>query len=54
MLAVVLVFVGLLAVSTVIVTIDHGFDVLTVVSLLVLALLGFGILGALLSTPPDE
>jgi hypothetical protein len=32
---------------------DGGFDVLTVLSLLVLALFGFGIVGALLH-PPEE
>jgi hypothetical protein len=32
----------------------EGIDVLVVVSLLVLALLGFGVLGALSSPPPDE
>jgi hypothetical protein len=32
---------------------DRGFDVLTVLSLLVLALFGFGIVGALLH-PPEE
>jgi hypothetical protein len=53
-LAVALVFVILLAGLTISVTIEQGFDVLTVLSLLVLALIGFGVLGALLNQPPDE
>jgi hypothetical protein len=53
-LAVALVFVILLAGLTISVTIEQGFDVLTVLSLLVLALIGFGVLGALLNHPPDE
>jgi hypothetical protein len=44
----------LLAGLTISVTVEHGFDVLTVLSLLVLALIGFGVLGALLNQPPDE
>jgi hypothetical protein len=47
-------FVVLLAGLTISVTLEHGFDVLTVISLVVLALLGFGVLGALFSRPPDE
>jgi hypothetical protein len=39
---------------TVNVVIDHGFDVITALALLVLALIGFGIVGALLNQPPDE
>ena len=35
------------------VAIDHGVDFLVVVSLVVLALLAFGVLGALTS-PPDD
>jgi hypothetical protein len=54
MLTVVLVFVVLLAAMTITVTVRSGFDVLTVLALLVLALIGFGIVGALLNTPPDE
>ena len=53
-LASALAFVILLAGLTISVTIEHGFDVLTVLSLLVLALFGFGVLGALLNQPPDE
>ncbi|MDX6682394.1 MAG: hypothetical protein QOG94_2433 [Solirubrobacteraceae bacterium] len=49
-----LAFVGLLATLTVLAAIDGGVNVLTAVSLLVLALLGFGIVGALLGPPPQE
>jgi hypothetical protein len=53
-LAAALAFVILLAALTISVTIEHGFDFITVLSLLVLALLGFGVLGALFNQPPDE
>jgi hypothetical protein len=43
----------LLGFLTVTVAIDHGVDFLVVVSLVVLGLLGFGVLGAL-TTPPDD
>ena len=46
--------IGLLAFLTASVVIREGFDILVLVSLIVLALLGFGILGALTSAPPDE
>jgi hypothetical protein len=39
---------------TVTVVVSEGIDVLVVVSLILLALLGFGVLGALISPPPDE
>jgi hypothetical protein len=45
--------IGLLAFLTASVVIREGFDILVLVSLIVLALLGFGVLGALSSTPPD-
>jgi hypothetical protein len=44
----------LLAFLTLSVAIEDGVDVLVVVSFVVLALLGFGVLGALWSPPPDE
>ena len=44
---------GLLGYLTLRVALEHGVDVLVVVSMIVLALLGFGVLGAL-TTPPDE
>ena len=43
----------LLAFLTITVALDDGIDVLVVVSLIILALLGFGVLGALTSPPPD-
>jgi hypothetical protein len=43
----------LLAFLTVTVAVEEGIDVLVIVSLIVLALLGFGVLGALTSPPPD-
>jgi hypothetical protein len=45
--------IGLLAFLTASVAIREGIDILVVVSLIVLALLGVGVLGALTSTPPD-
>ncbi len=45
--------IGILAFLTLSVAIEHGVDVLVVVSLIVLAMLGFGVLGAL-TTPPDD
>jgi hypothetical protein len=53
-LAVVVAFVVLFAGLTLSVAIEHGFDILTVASLLILALIGFGVIGALLEQPPDE
>jgi hypothetical protein len=44
----------LLAFLTISVAIEDGVDVLVVVSVIVLALLGFGVLGALWSPPSDE
>jgi hypothetical protein len=52
-LAVVLVFIAVLAALTVHALIQGGPDILTVLSLLVLAMFGFGIVGAL-RHPPDE
>ncbi|HYH59236.1 MAG TPA: hypothetical protein VD790_08460 [Thermoleophilaceae bacterium] len=52
-LASALALIGLLAFLTVRVAVEHGVDVLVVLSMIVLALLGFGVLGAL-TTPPDE
>ena len=48
-----LALIGLLAFLTLSVAIEYGVDVLVVISLIVLAMLGFGVLGAL-TTPPDE
>jgi hypothetical protein len=52
-LAAALAMIGLLAFLTISVAVEHGVDVLVVVSLVILAVLGFGVLGAL-TTPPDE
>ena len=49
-----LVFICLLGGLTIAVIVSHGLDILVVVSLLILALLGFGVLGALTTPPPDE
>jgi hypothetical protein len=49
-----LVMICLLGFLTVTVLVEQGIDILVLVSLLVLALLGFGVLGALTSPPPDE
>jgi hypothetical protein len=49
----VLAFIALLAGLTISVAIEHGPDVLTIGSLLVLAMFAFGIVGAL-RHPPDE
>jgi len=43
----------LLAFLTITVAVEDGIDVLVIVSLIILALLGFGVLGALTSPPPD-
>jgi hypothetical protein len=45
--------ISLLAFLTIKVAIEEGIDILVIVSLIVLALLGFGVLGAL-STPPSD
>jgi hypothetical protein len=50
-LGVVLVFVVALGGLTIQVTAEHGFDILSALSLLVLALFGFGIVGALRNPP---
>ena len=44
----------LLGFLTLTVLLSHGLDILVIVSLLILALLGFGVLGALTSPPPEE
>jgi hypothetical protein len=44
----------LLAGLTISVAVDEGVDILVVLSLIVIALLGFGVLGALASPPSDE
>jgi hypothetical protein len=49
-----LAFLILLVALTVSVTAEHGFTALTFISLVVLALLGIGVLGALMNHPPDD
>ena len=46
-----LAFIGILAALTVVVAVRNGPDVLTAVSLLVLAMFGFGVVGALRHPP---
>jgi intracellular septation protein A len=52
-LAAALLLIATLAYLTLSVAVEHGVDVLVILSLIVLALLGFGVLGAL-TTPPDD
>ena len=54
MLAASLAIICLLAFLTISVAVRDGIDVLVILSVIILALLGFGILGALSSRPPDE
>ena len=49
-----LALIALLAALTVKVMIDDGFTFLVGVSLLIVALLGFGVIGALTTPPPEE
>jgi hypothetical protein len=49
-----LAMIGVLGVLTVVTLVNNGPDPLTLVSLLVLALFGFGIVGALRHPPPEE
>ncbi len=53
-LAVSLAMICLLAFLTISVAVREGIDVLVVLSVIILALLGFGVLGALGSRPPDD
>ncbi len=53
-LAVVSVFLVGFGVLTIYAAIDRGFTILSVVSILILALLSIGILGALWQQPPDD
>ena len=46
--------IGLLAALTVKVMVDDGFTALTALSLMIVALLGFGVVGALTNPPPEE
>ncbi|MDX6688825.1 MAG: hypothetical protein QOG15_282 [Solirubrobacteraceae bacterium] len=53
-LALVILFIGGLAFLTVAAAVRDGVSILTFVSLLVLALLSCGVIGALLNPPPEE
>jgi hypothetical protein len=53
-LAASLVLICMLGFLTVTVAIRNGVDILVLVSLVVLALLGFGVVGALTARPPEE
>jgi hypothetical protein len=53
-LAASLAMICLLAFLTISVAVRDGIDVLVVVSVIILALLGFGVLGALTTPPSDE
>jgi hypothetical protein len=53
-LAASLAIICLLAFLTISVAVRDGIDVLVVVSVIILALLGFGVLGALTSPPSDD
>ena len=53
LLAVVVVFVVIFGAMTIDVIIRTGFDVITAFALLILALIGFGVIGAL-RNPPNE
>ena len=47
-------FIAILATLTVLAVVNGGFNVLTLVTLLVLAMLARGIVGALLTPPPED
>ncbi len=49
-----LLFIAILVALTIVAVISGGVNVLTLVTLVVLALLGVGIVGALLSPPPED
>ncbi len=49
-----LLMIGLLGFLTLSVMVREGVDILVVTSLVVLALLGFGVIGALTTPPPDD
>jgi hypothetical protein len=53
-LAVVLVFVVLFGAMTISVIAESGFDVISGLAIVVLALIGFGVIGALRNPPPPD
>lgn len=52
-LALVLAFIVIFAGLTFAVIIEHGLDILTVISIVILGMVGFGVVGAL-RQPPDD
>jgi hypothetical protein len=52
--AVVIVFLVFFSAMTITVLARSGFDIFTVFSLLIIALIGFGVIGAIRNPPPDE
>jgi hypothetical protein len=52
--AVVIAFLVFFAALTVSVAVSSGFDILVAASLVILALIGFGVIGAMRNPPPDE
>ncbi len=53
MLGVAIAFCALFALMTISVALEYGFDVLTIISLLVIALIGSGLIGAIRNPPPE-
>jgi hypothetical protein len=53
LLAIAVVFCGAFAAMTLAVAADSGFDIFTVVSLSIVAMIGIGLIGAI-RNPPDE
>jgi hypothetical protein len=52
-LGVAIAFCALFALLTISVALEDGFDVLTIISLLVIALIGSGLIGAIRNPPPE-
>jgi hypothetical protein len=52
--AVVVVFLAFFAAMTVSVALRSGFDIFVLLSLFILVLIGFGVIGALRNPPPDD
>ena len=54
LLATTILFLGAFAASTIYAAIDRGFTFLSVISLLVIGVMGIGIIGAIWEEPPDD
>ena len=54
LLATTILFLGAFAASTIYAAIDRGFTILSVISLLVIGVMGIGIIGAIWEEPPDD